>query len=50
MLSWYVYVYVGRDRFQPEETSQDRVISDMKDNGTLPLHNLESVLNVSGVF
>ncbi|XP_016123903.1 LOW QUALITY PROTEIN: SMC5-SMC6 complex localization factor protein 2-like [Sinocyclocheilus grahami] len=32
------------ESFHPEETSQDRVISDMKDNGTLPIHNLESVL------
>ncbi|XP_048060185.1 SMC5-SMC6 complex localization factor protein 2 isoform X3 [Megalobrama amblycephala] len=32
------------EAFQPEETSQDRVISDMKDSGTLPTHNLESVL------
>ncbi|XP_067277513.1 SMC5-SMC6 complex localization factor protein 2 isoform X2 [Pseudorasbora parva] len=30
--------------FQPEETSQDRVISDMKDNAILPMHNLECVL------
>uniref|UniRef100_A0A8C2HRW9 SMC5-SMC6 complex localization factor 2 n=1 Tax=Cyprinus carpio TaxID=7962 RepID=A0A8C2HRW9_CYPCA len=33
------------ESFQLEGTSQDRVISDMKDNGTLPVHNLESVLN-----
>uniref|UniRef100_A0A8C1N5M2 SMC5-SMC6 complex localization factor 2 n=1 Tax=Cyprinus carpio TaxID=7962 RepID=A0A8C1N5M2_CYPCA len=33
------------ESFQPEETSQDRVISDMKDNAILPVHNLESVLN-----
>ncbi|XP_026080047.1 SMC5-SMC6 complex localization factor protein 2-like isoform X2 [Carassius auratus] len=33
------------ESFQLEETSQDRVISDMKDNGTLLTHNLESVLN-----
>ncbi|XP_016118058.1 SMC5-SMC6 complex localization factor protein 2-like [Sinocyclocheilus grahami] len=35
------------ESFQLEETSQDRVLSDMKDNATLPVHNLESVLNVS---
>ncbi|XP_016109091.1 SMC5-SMC6 complex localization factor protein 2-like [Sinocyclocheilus grahami] len=33
------------ESFQLEETSQDRVLSDMKDNATLPVHNLESVLN-----
>ncbi|CAM4727477.1 unnamed protein product [Leuciscus chuanchicus] len=32
------------EAFQPEETSQDRVISDMKDSATLPMHNLESIL------
>ncbi|KAK2896529.1 hypothetical protein Q8A67_011017 [Cirrhinus molitorella] len=32
------------ESFQPEEASQDRGISDMKDNATLPVHNLESVL------
>ncbi|XP_043111881.1 LOW QUALITY PROTEIN: SMC5-SMC6 complex localization factor protein 2 [Puntigrus tetrazona] len=31
------------ESFQPEETSQGRVISDMKNN--LPIHNLESVLS-----
>ncbi|KTF77998.1 hypothetical protein cypCar_00028467 [Cyprinus carpio] len=35
------------ESFQLEGTSQDRVISDMKDNSTLPVHNLESVLNIS---
>ncbi|XP_026134633.1 SMC5-SMC6 complex localization factor protein 2 isoform X1 [Carassius auratus] len=33
------------ESFQPEETSQDGLISNMKDNATLPVHNLESVLN-----
>ncbi|XP_050982380.1 SMC5-SMC6 complex localization factor protein 2 isoform X2 [Labeo rohita] len=32
------------ESFQPEEASQERVISDMKDNANLPVHNLESVL------
>ncbi|XP_073691246.1 SMC5-SMC6 complex localization factor protein 2 [Garra rufa] len=32
------------ENYQPEEAKQDRVISDMKDNATLPAHNLESVL------
>ncbi|XP_059373855.1 SMC5-SMC6 complex localization factor protein 2 isoform X1 [Carassius carassius] len=33
------------ESLQPEETSQDGLISNMKDNATLPVHNLESVLN-----
>ncbi|RXN24872.1 SMC5-SMC6 complex localization factor 2-like protein [Labeo rohita] len=32
------------ESFQPEEASQERVLSDMKDNANLPVHNLESVL------
>ncbi|XP_051946069.1 SMC5-SMC6 complex localization factor protein 2-like isoform X2 [Xyrauchen texanus] len=32
------------ENFQVEETSQERLISDLKDYATLPVHNLESVI------